>query len=106
AAAGHPGRSPVGRSRHAHGPTRASTLGTAYKVLKPAKKTSKAKLESELLAAWLNWANGGVNFTAKIKETATLKTVLTSVEKQHLKGTTPAASTSLLKKQVNARRAA
>ncbi|MER6175581.1 S8 family serine peptidase [Streptosporangium sp. NPDC001681] len=86
--------------------TRASTLGTAYKVLKPAKKTSKAKLESELLAAWLNWANGGVNFTAKIKETATLKTVLTSVEKQHLKGTTPAASTSLLKKQVNARRAA
>ncbi|WP_326829383.1 S8 family serine peptidase [Streptosporangium sp. NBC_01810] len=86
--------------------TRASTLGTAYKVLKPAKKTSKAKLESELLAAWLNWANGGVNFTAKIKETATLKTVLTSVEKQRLKGTSPAASTSLLKKKVNARRAA
>ncbi|GAA0840901.1 S8 family serine peptidase [Streptosporangium amethystogenes subsp. fukuiense] len=86
--------------------TRASTLGTAYKVLKPAKKTSKAKLEGELLAAWLNWANGGVNFTAKIKETATLKTVLTSVEKQRLKGTTPAASTSLLKKKVNARRAA
>ncbi|WP_433366258.1 S8 family peptidase [Streptosporangium sp. CA-115845] len=86
--------------------TRAATLGTAYKVLKPAKKTSKAKLESELLAAWLNWANGGVNFTAKINEAATLKTVLTSVEKQRLKGTTPAASTSLLKKQVNTRRAA
>ncbi|MEU8381249.1 S8 family serine peptidase, partial [Streptosporangium sp. NPDC048865] len=86
--------------------TPASTLGGAYKVLKPAKKTSRAKLESELLAAWLNWANGGVNFTAKIKETATLKTVLTSVEKARLKGSSPAASTLTLKKQVNARRAA
>ncbi|MFF5110020.1 S8 family serine peptidase [Streptosporangium sp. NPDC000509] len=86
--------------------TPASTLGGAYKVLKPAKKTARAKLESELLAAWLNWANGGVNFTAKIKETATLKTVLTSVEKARLKGSSPAASTTMLKKQVNARRAA
>lgn len=86
--------------------TAASTPAAAYKVLKPAKKTSKAKLESELLAAWLNWANGGVNFTAKIKETATLKTVLTSVEKARLKGSSPAASTSMLKKQVNARRSA
>ncbi|MEU4410874.1 S8 family serine peptidase [Streptosporangium sp. NPDC023963] len=86
--------------------TPASTPAGAYKVLKPAKKTAKAKLESELLAAWLNWANGGVNFTAKIKETATLKTVLTSVEKARLKGSSPAASTSMLKKQVNARRTA
>ncbi|WP_436760001.1 S8 family peptidase [Streptosporangium sp. V21-05] len=86
--------------------TPAATTAAAYKVLKPAKRTSKAKLESELLAAWLNWANGGVNFTAKIKETATLKTVLTSVEKARLKGSSPTASTSMLKKQVNARRIA
>ncbi|MER5645596.1 S8 family serine peptidase [Streptosporangium sp. NPDC002524] len=86
--------------------TPAATAAAAYKVLKPAKKTARAKLESELLAAWLNWANGGVNFTAKIKETATLKTVLTSVEKARLKGSSPAASTSMLKKQVNARRSA
>ncbi|GAA4189265.1 hypothetical protein GCM10022252_25880 [Streptosporangium oxazolinicum] len=86
--------------------TPASTLGGAYRVLKPAKKTAKAKLESELLAAWLNWANGGVNFTAKITEKTTLKTVLTSVEKARLKGASPAASTSMLKQQVNARRTA
>ncbi|WP_329085399.1 S8 family peptidase [Streptosporangium sp. NBC_01469] len=86
--------------------TPAATLGGAYRVLKPAKKTAKAKLESELLAAWLNWANGGVNFTAKITEKTTLKTVLTSVEKARLKGDSPAVSTSMLKKQVNARRTA
>jgi serine protease len=85
--------------------TRASTLGTAYRVLKPAKKTDKTRFESELLAAWLNWAYGGVNFTAKINETTTLKDALTAAEKKRLKGTPPSTSTSLLRKQVNARRA-
>ncbi|MBB2913963.1 subtilisin family serine protease [Streptosporangium becharense] len=86
--------------------TRASTLGTAYRVLKPAKKTARAKLDSELLAAWLNWAHGGVNFTAKVGKDATLKQVLTRAEQKRLKGTTSATYTSLLKKKVNAKRAA
>ncbi|WP_344980810.1 S8 family peptidase [Streptosporangium fragile] len=86
--------------------TRASTLGTAYRVLKPAKKTARTKLDSELLAAWLNWAHGGVNFTAKVGKSATLKQVLTETEQKRLKGTSTAAYTSLLKKKVNAKRAA
>jgi serine protease len=84
--------------------TRVSTLGTAYRVLKPAKKTGRTAFESELLAAWLNWAHGGVNFTAKINGKTTLKDTLTTVEKKRLKGTPPSTSTSLLRKHVNARR--
>jgi subtilisin family serine protease len=84
--------------------TRVSTLGTAYRVLKPAKKTGRTAFESELLAAWLNWAHGGVNFTAKINGTTTLRDTLTAVEKKRLKGTPPSTSTSLLRKHVNARR--
>ncbi|MEU4830359.1 S8 family serine peptidase [Streptosporangium sp. NPDC023615] len=86
--------------------TPASSLATAYRVLKPAKRTARAAMERELLASWLNWANGAVNLTATIKGRTTLKVVLTSVEGQRLKGSAPAASTSLLKKRVNARRAA
>ncbi|MGC5011079.1 S8 family peptidase [Streptosporangium sp. DT93] len=86
--------------------TRASSLAAAYRVLAPARRTARAALERELLASWLNWANGGVNFTAAIKGKGTLKAVLTSVERQRLKGSAPAASTSLLKKRVNARRPA
>ncbi|WP_449061087.1 S8 family serine peptidase [Planomonospora algeriensis] len=44
---------------------RASTLGTAYRVLKPAKRTKRAVLDSELLAAWLNWAHGAVDLGAR-----------------------------------------
>ncbi|MDP9865382.1 MULTISPECIES: S8 family peptidase [Streptosporangium] len=89
--------------------TRASTPGAAYRVLKPAKKTKltkKVKLESELLAAWLNWAHGGVNFTAKVNGSTTVKEALASAERQRLKGTSSAAYTSMLKKQVNERRIA
>ena len=67
--------------------TRVSTLGTAYRVLKPAKKTARSGFESELLAAWLNWAHGGVNFTAKVGKTTTFRDALTSAEKKRLKGT-------------------
>ncbi|MEV6866961.1 S8 family serine peptidase [Streptosporangium subroseum] len=85
--------------------TRASTLGTAYRVLKPAKKTARAVFESELLAAWLNWAHGGVNFTAKVGKTTTFRDALTSAEKKRLKGTPPSTTTLLLRKQVNTRHA-
>ncbi|MEV4099138.1 S8 family serine peptidase [Nonomuraea sp. NPDC049649] len=37
--------------------TKASTLGTAYRVLKNT-KTAKRRLDSALLTGWLNWAHG------------------------------------------------
>ncbi|MFI6800346.1 S8 family peptidase [Streptosporangium canum] len=89
--------------------TRASTPGTAYRVLKPAKSTKltqKIKMESELLAAWLNWAHGGVNFTAKISKSTTVRDTLIAAERQRLKGAALAEYTSILKKHVNARRIA
>ncbi|WP_433244422.1 S8 family serine peptidase [Streptosporangium sp. CA-135522] len=89
--------------------TRASTPGAAYRVLKPAAKPKpgkKAKLDSELLAAWLNWAHGGVNFTTKIEGSATVRDALVATEKQRLKGAYPSAFTSILRKQVNMRRIA
>ncbi|GAB2936122.1 S8 family serine peptidase [Nonomuraea fastidiosa] len=38
--------------------TKASSLGKAYRVLKAKSGSSKAKLDSALLTAWLNWAHG------------------------------------------------
>ncbi|MGR6914909.1 S8 family peptidase [[Actinomadura] parvosata] len=43
--------------------TKASSLGTAYRVLK-SPQTRKAKLDSALLTAWLNWAHGTNGTTA------------------------------------------
>ncbi|MBG0832229.1 S8 family serine peptidase [Planomonospora sp. ID67723] len=89
--------------------TRASTLGTAYRVLKPsgkAARSARAKLDGELLAAWLNWANGAVNFTAKAGGTSTVKDVLTSAEKRRLKGASLSGPVSTLRKYLNARRTA
>jgi serine protease len=63
--------------------TKASSLGKAYRVLKNT-KTSKAKLDSALLTAWLNWAYG-TNGT----------TTLTAGEKVRLSGK---STTSALKK--------
>jgi hypothetical protein len=45
--------------------TRASTLGTAYRVLK-ANKTARQRLDSALLTGWLNWAHGR-NATTALK---------------------------------------
>ncbi len=45
--------------------TKASSLGTAYKVLK-AKKTNRQKLDAALLTGWLNWAHG-TNGTSTLK---------------------------------------
>ncbi|YCK34738.1 hypothetical protein ACNF49_11800 [Actinomadura sp. ATCC 39365] len=63
--------------------TKASSLGKAYRVLKGT-KTTRDKLDSALLTAWLNWAHGR-NGT----------TVLTAAEKVRLSG---AASKAALKK--------
>ncbi|NUP84069.1 MAG: S8 family serine peptidase [Nonomuraea sp.] len=63
--------------------TKASSLGKAYRVLKGT-KTTRGKLDSSLLSAWLNWAHG-TNGT----------TVLTAAEKVRLSST---ASKSALKK--------
>jgi serine protease len=60
--------------------TKASSLGKAYRVLKNT-KTSKAKLDSALLTAWLNWAHG-TNGTTK----------LTAAEKVRLSSKSSAAA--------------
>ncbi|MEU0518441.1 S8 family serine peptidase [Streptosporangium sp. NPDC006007] len=86
--------------------TSVSTPAAARRVLSPAGKTGKARLESELLAAWLNWAHGGVNLTAGVGGAATVKDVLTSAEDRRLRNVFPETSISLLRKQVNARRTA
>jgi hypothetical protein len=63
--------------------TKASSLGKAYRVLKGT-KTTRGKLDSALLTAWLNWAHG-TNGT----------TILTAAEKVRLSST---ASKSAQKK--------
>ncbi|MBF8192637.1 S8 family serine peptidase [Nonomuraea sp. K274] len=71
--------------------TKASSLGKAYRVLKNT-KTSRARLDSALLTAWLNWAHG-TNGT----------TTMTAAEKVRLSGKSSAAAlkkatTNVLKK--------
>ncbi|MFC6576604.1 S8 family peptidase [Planomonospora parontospora] len=85
---------------------RASTLGTAYRVLKPAKRTKRAVLDSELLAAWLNWAHGAVDLGAGAGGTGTVRGVLATAEKRRLAGASPGGSVSALRKYANARRTA
>lgn len=83
-----------------------SSPAAAHRVLSPAGRTGKARLESELLAAWLNRAHGGVNLTAGVGGTTTVKDALTCAENRRLRNAFPTASISLLRKQVNARRTA
>lgn len=51
--------------------TRASSLGKAYRVLK-SPKTDRDRLDSALLAGWLNWAHG-VNGTTSLKAAEKLR---------------------------------
>ncbi|MEV0230350.1 S8 family serine peptidase [Nonomuraea sp. NPDC050786] len=69
--------------------TKASSLGKAYRVLKNT-RTSKAKLDSALLTAWLNWAHG-TNGTTK----------LTAAEKVRLSAKSSAATLRKAAKNVN-----
>ncbi|WP_125637244.1 S8 family serine peptidase [Nonomuraea sp. WAC 01424] len=68
--------------------TKASSLGKAYRVLKGT-KTTRDKLDSALLTAWLNWAHG-TNGT----------TVLTAAEKVRLSSTASKASLKKATKNV------
>ncbi|TMR16724.1 hypothetical protein ETD86_24465 [Nonomuraea turkmeniaca] len=68
--------------------TKASSLGKAYRVLKNT-KTGKAKLDSALLTAWLNWAHG-TNGT----------TTLTAAEKVRLSSKPSAAALKKATKNV------
>ncbi|SDQ39737.1 Serine protease, subtilisin family [Thermostaphylospora chromogena] len=63
--------------------TEASTPASAAKVLKGG-KSRKARLDRELLAAWLNWAHGARNITAKVDGRTTLRQILTAAERQRL----------------------
>ncbi|GLW06180.1 hypothetical protein Misp01_13100 [Microtetraspora sp. NBRC 13810] len=68
-------------------------------------RTSRAALDRELLAAWLNWAHGARNITAKVNGSATLKAVLATAEGQRLGTRTNSAqytrSAVLLQTRVN-----
>ncbi|MFI6906210.1 S8 family peptidase [Nonomuraea sp. NPDC050394] len=74
--------------------TKADTLARAYKVLKTKSKAGKALLDRELLAAWLNYAHGVYNSSAKVHGTTTLKKAITIAEKYR----TGKATTAQLKK--------
>ncbi|MCG5214366.1 S8 family serine peptidase [Streptosporangium soli] len=82
-----------------------STFGTASKVLKSKARLGRAPLTRELLAAWLNWAYGARDLTAKADGATTLKAALARAEYMRLdKGATPAQlarSTTLLERHVN-----
>ncbi|WP_162641173.1 S8 family serine peptidase [Streptosporangium sp. 'caverna'] len=53
--------------------TDAGSIGKAYKVLAPRSRTAKALIDRELLAAWLNYAHGVYNGSAKVHGSTTLK---------------------------------
>ncbi|MFI9557800.1 S8 family peptidase [Nonomuraea endophytica] len=74
--------------------TKADTLARAYKVLNTKSKAAKALLDRELLAAWLNYAHGVYNSSAKVHGTTTLKQAITTAEKYR----TGKATTAQLKK--------
>lgn len=96
----------VGKASRAFPELTSVSSPAAHRVLSPAGRTGKARLESELLAAWLNRAHGGVNLTAGVGGTTTVKDALTSAENRRLRNAFPSTSISLLRKQVNARRTA
>jgi subtilisin family serine protease len=65
--------------------TDAGSLGKAYKVLAPKSKTAKALLDRELLGAWLNYAHGVYNGSAKVHGSTTLKQAVGTAEKHRTK---------------------
>jgi hypothetical protein len=70
--------------------TDTGSLGKAYKVLAPKSKTAKALLDRELLGAWLNYAHGVYNGSAKIHGSTTLKQAVSTAEKYRTKSGTSA----------------
>jgi subtilisin family serine protease len=61
--------------------TDATTLAKAYKVLNTKSKSAKALLDRELLAAWLNYAHGVYNGSAKVHGKTTLNKAIAAAEK-------------------------
>ncbi|WP_206062375.1 hypothetical protein, partial [Nonomuraea basaltis] len=61
--------------------TDATTLAKAYKVLNTKSKVAKALLDRELLAAWLNYAHGVYNGSAKVHGKTTLNKAIGVAEK-------------------------
>ncbi|MGW4957865.1 S8 family peptidase [Nonomuraea sp. NPDC004186] len=74
--------------------TDATTLSTAYKALATKSKAAKALLDRELLAAWLNYAHGVYNGSAKVSGKTTLKQAIAAAERHR----TGRASAAQLKK--------
>jgi subtilisin family serine protease len=72
----------------------AGSLSKAYKILKPKSKAAKALLDRELLAAWLNYAHGVYNGSAKVHGKTTLKQAVGTAERHR----TGKASAAQLKK--------
>ncbi|RVX39276.1 subtilisin family serine protease [Nonomuraea polychroma] len=70
--------------------TDATTLAKAYKVLGTKSKAAKALLDRELLAAWLNYAHGVYNGSAKVHGKTTLSKAVSAAER-HRAGTSAAA---------------
>ncbi|MFK4038281.1 S8 family peptidase [Nonomuraea wenchangensis] len=70
--------------------TGAGTLGKAYKVLATKSKAAKALLDRELLAAWLNYAHGVYDSSAKVHGRTTLKQAVAAAER-HRAGKSAAA---------------
>ncbi|MGA5765650.1 S8 family peptidase [Nonomuraea bangladeshensis] len=70
--------------------TGAGTLGKAYKVLNTKSKAAKALLDRELLAAWLNYAHGVYDSSAKVHGRTTLKQAVATAER-HRAGKSAAA---------------
>ncbi|MFI6324030.1 S8 family peptidase [Nonomuraea sp. NPDC050556] len=68
----------------------AGTLAKAYKVLAPKARSAKALLDRELLASWLNYANGVYNASAKVHGDTTLKQAIGTAEKYRTKPGTAA----------------
>lgn len=66
--------------------TDAGTLAKAYKVAGSGGKDAKAALDRQLLAAWLNYAHGVYNGSAKVHGNTTLKQALTVAEKYRVSG--------------------
>ncbi|WP_336204039.1 S8 family peptidase [Nonomuraea sp. LPB2021202275-12-8] len=59
----------------------ATTLAKAYKILGFRGKAAKALLDRELLAAWLNYAHGVHNGSAKVHGKTTLKQAIVAAER-------------------------
>ncbi|NUT38486.1 MAG: hypothetical protein HOV86_00740 [Thermoactinospora sp.] len=83
--------------------TKADTLSRAHKVLNPRSKSIKSLLDSQLPAAWLNYAHGVYNGSAKVHGKTTFAKAIAIAEKHRKSGTAVQVKkvTTYLAKHVN-----